>query len=731
MQIDEARRILGLQPGEDASVHLAEFEAARELIAEMVRSAPNDTIALRYQEGLMEFDRALASLREEQARVEDAKAVAVPAAVELVPDLVPPVAEGSAGLPPGLSGAAVFEAVPEDEPAAEEAARSEAVEQVPTPEVAAPELVAEELVAEEVVASATPGQREEEDEEETDEAAVAGEWGGRRRFRFPVGAVLLALLVVIAAGGWVWMRLQEDARLQRQARISYLERQGAIMVENRRWDEAVETYREIERLDPGSPLAALGHRSIEAGMTEEQNQFLAYWQGEALAAFEAGRWDDAERAIRTVVAKVPGNPEMVALQGRIAEERRQKERGEQLAKGRAALDSNRWDEAADVARAMLDRQPGDREAGELLLAANAGRERERENRGRARELLAMARQRDSGQFDQQALEWVREAARLAPGDPEVAALYQKLSGYTRTLKVPGDHDTIGAAVAAARPKDRIVVGKGAWKESVVVDRVVEIEGAGADESRLECPAGDGPVIVFAPEASGSRVSGIGFRHLSFAGGNERFSAVVVRGGQVVFDACQFREASGHGLAVIEGGLAATTGCRFEGNGWDGAAAYGEGSRLEVIDSQAIDNFEHGIDAWNGASILVRGTTARGNGRNGICVNTPAETVLDRNKAEANREFGIVLVACQGGQVSANSVARNELGGMAFHREARGLQVRGNTATRNEGPGLVFDEGFAAAVLEGNNVSGNRGPKQVIEGIKLDANAEVAGEGSPR
>ena len=63
MTIDEARRILGLKPDEEALPHLGEFADARERIAEMVRAAPNETLAVRYQEGLMEFDRALGALR--------------------------------------------------------------------------------------------------------------------------------------------------------------------------------------------------------------------------------------------------------------------------------------------------------------------------------------------------------------------------------------------------------------------------------------------------------------------------------------------------------------------------------------------------------------------------------------------------------------------------------------------------------------------------------------------
>ena len=64
MTLSEARKILGLGPDEDPRPHLVEFGSARERIAEMVRSAPNEILADRYQQGLVEFDQALAAVQE-------------------------------------------------------------------------------------------------------------------------------------------------------------------------------------------------------------------------------------------------------------------------------------------------------------------------------------------------------------------------------------------------------------------------------------------------------------------------------------------------------------------------------------------------------------------------------------------------------------------------------------------------------------------------------------------
>ena len=64
MTLSEARKTLGLGPDDDPRPFLNEFKEARERIAEMVRTAPNETLEVRYQKGLTDFDQALAAVRE-------------------------------------------------------------------------------------------------------------------------------------------------------------------------------------------------------------------------------------------------------------------------------------------------------------------------------------------------------------------------------------------------------------------------------------------------------------------------------------------------------------------------------------------------------------------------------------------------------------------------------------------------------------------------------------------
>lgn len=652
MTSDEARRILGLSAGEDPAGHLAEFAAARERIAELVRTAPNDTIALRYQDGLVEFDRALAALREELEKPdpETAKRLEWMAAARgcRPEDLLPPPAPAKPAAPP------VEADFPDSEP-----------EPVP-----------------------------------------------RRRSR--ALAVLLVLLVATGGGGFLWVQMKEHEKLRIQERLTFLERLGGKMIDARQWPEAETAYTEIELLKPGAESARIGRRSIEAGMEEERRQFVGYWSGEAIAAFDLGRTDDAANAARKVLEKYPNEKEIADLLRKIELARSTQAREALTATVSAAIQKRRWDEAENRAKELLASFPGDPGGTALLAEIRAGRDKDARDRIRARELFAAAKVRDLGRFDQDALEWLREATALAPADPEIAALYQKMASYTRTLQVPGDFPTLPDAVAAARERDRIVVAEGTWAGPVVIDKPLTLEGAGRDRTIVEVDAAASCAATFGPGSSGSRVSGITFRHRGFDSGPNRFSALLVRGAELTLADCRVADSAGHGLAVQEAGRVAASRCLFENNGWDGVAVRGAGSRIEFSECEATGNFGHGFDLWDGGSGALHRCIARDNSANGILVDTTAaDVVIGENDLRANREYGIVVSAAASGRIHGNQSRENLLGGMAVRFSAARLSFENNRLENNLGPGLALEQGLRPESFSTNLATGNGGKNTVL------------------
>jgi tetratricopeptide (TPR) repeat protein len=650
MTLNQARNVFGLGPDEDPRPHLAEFRLARERIAEWVRTAPDEIIADRYQQGLVEFDQALAAILESLEEPE--------------PALSPPAA-------PAVKVAAAPPA-------------TVAIGRVPV-----------------VARAAVP-----------------------RRRSLAWVAWLLVILAAAGGAGLYYHKFEQDKVLQRQARLAFLEREGSVFVENRRWQEAAMAFAEIEELAPGSELAMLGRRSIESGMAEEQTQFVGYWTGQAIAELDSGRLDEAQAAIRRVIEKFPAEKESLAIMARITAARVGQAREAAIGTARKQLEDRQWDAAIAGCRKILATTPDDADAQAILADATAGLAKFTADQARAKELLDRAAARDQGQFDAEALECLREAAALAPDNQEIAARLEKMASYTRTLRVPGDFATPEEALAVAHDRDRIVLSEQTWKGQLVVNAAIELQGAGSGKTIVTCPATAGCPIMIGPAAKGARISGITFRHDAFhALGNDRFSAALVSGGSATFVDCHFSDASGHGLVVIDQGAATATRCRFADNGWNGASAIGKGSALEVSDSEALNNFGHGIESWDGAAVNLSNNRCEGNCRNGIHVdNGSAPATIVANQLIANREFGLVLDSAGAGKITDNTARANLLGGLVIRKSAAALVVTGNQSTLNQGPGMVLEKGLSQASYTSNSATKNT-PQQILADADLSQQQE--------
>lgn len=459
-------------------------------------------------------------------------------------------------------------------------------------------------------------------------------------------------------------------------------------------------------------------------MAEEQSQFVGYWTGQAIAELDAGRLDQAEKSARRVLGKFPSNQEAAAILQRIDAARESQARADALSAARKLLDERHPEQAREAARSILAKWPDDSGARAIIEDASAVIEKSAADRARAMSLLRQAVARGEDEFDQQALDWLREAAALAPDNREIAAKLEKMASHTRTLRVPGDFATPQEALAVARDRDRIVLAGQTWKGPVVIASAVELQGAGPKETIIECPAAEGSAITIAPEARGARISGVTFRHEAFAAtGSERFSAALVRGGGATFMDCHFTGASGHGLAVIGSGEAVAQRCRFAENGWNGAAAIGHGAFLEARDCEMLENFEHGIESWDGAAVTLVNNRCEGNSRNGIHIqNGEGAAIAEGNLLATNREFGLVLDSAGSGRVTGNTARDNLMGGFVIRAEAVAVLVRGNRAASNKGPGMVLEQGLPPAAYQDNTLTKNSKPG-ILSGVDLSHSVE--------
>ncbi len=727
MTPQEARKILGLGPTDDPRPSLVDLGDARDRMAEMVASAPNKALADRYRKGLQEFDEALATLTPDLDVTKPS--VGHPEPGSLPPDPSTPGDDLSSSLIPVVEVPLVSvpdikipaikvpffqneeQETPPKETSISKEATSEVKKAVPPP--------APTVVLGKVPAAAVPGAPVATSAADSEPVTPVDHPEPPKAGRgLSYLAWFFVLLVGAAGGAALYVKSEQVKHDQTMVRVAFLERQGSSFIDDRQWQEAADSFTEIESLDPGSEIAARGRRSIEAGMTDEQTQFLGYWNGQAIAELEAGRLDEADTAVQKVLERFPHDKEAGVTLGKIAVARQTQAQDAALAAARDSLNQRKFDEAIAAAEKILVTDPADPDALAIVESAKAAKAKAIADHQKAAELFRMAAERDHGEFDQQALDWIREASSLAPEDTGIAAMLEKLSSYTRTINVPGDFATPAEALAAARDRDRIVLGAATWKGPLVVDAAVELRGAGSGTTIVECSPEDGSAITIGPDAKGAHVSGISFRHQGFAVGTDRFSTALVRGGTATFADCIFTHASGHGLAIIEAGHAIINHCSFSDNGWNGVAAIGKGSTLEMRESVSINNFEHGIESWDGAAVILTNNRCEGNSRNGIHTdNGAASADITGNQLIANREFGLVLDSAANGQVSKNLARANLLGGLVIRAAARTVRVTGNEATLNTGPGLVLEKGLAPNFYTGNSLTKNTG-EQLVAGANL-------------
>lgn len=176
----------------------------------------------------------------------------------------------------------------------------------------------------------------------------------------------------------------------------------------------------------------------------------------------------------------------------------------------------------------------------------------------------------------------------------------------------------------------------------------------------------------------------------------------VRGNWVGLAATQITRANDRGVMVVSGAYGNTIGgtSAAEGNVVSGNANHG----IYVTSGDANDV------SFNVVGLSPARTQVRGNGQDGIAVNSTATNVRIRDNVVAgNALWGIFLGASSGGVLE-----RNVIGLRGSSNNAND-----NTATPNGSGGIWVLEGANNAIALGNRIAGNGGPGVRISGDGAD------------
>jgi parallel beta-helix repeat protein len=291
----------------------------------------------------------------------------------------------------------------------------------------------------------------------------------------------------------------------------------------------------------------------------------------------------------------------------------------------------------------------------------------------------------------------------------------------------GDFATVGEAIKAAKPGDRILVRPGLYEESLVVDKPLEIIGDGPVED-IEIRGRDAYVLEF--RATIGRVANLTLRQAEA----NAVRGVVIYQGRLDLEGCDISSRAGacvyiqgadprlrrnkihdgkySGVYIYDDGLGTLEDNEITGNGTSGVQI-GVGGDPVLRRNQIHDNEQDGVYVRDTGLGTLEDNEISSNGYSGVAIQTAGDPVLRRNQIHDNEDSGVVVSDDGVGTVEDNEITGNGDAGVEI-TSGGNATVRGNRINRNRSEAVwVYDGG--KGVIEDNDVTGNtKGPWDIDE-----------------
>jgi parallel beta-helix repeat protein len=192
----------------------------------------------------------------------------------------------------------------------------------------------------------------------------------------------------------------------------------------------------------------------------------------------------------------------------------------------------------------------------------------------------------------------------------------------------GDFSTVGEAVKAANPGDRILVRPGLYEEGLVVDKPLEILGDGPVDE-IEIRARGANALLF--RANIGRVANLTLRQ---AGGKGKWFGVDIRQGRLELEGCDISSQSLTCVAIRNGADPRLRRNRIHDGKQGGVTIYDNGlGTLE--DNDITANAYVGVAIKTGGNPTVRRNRVNRNGYEAVWIHDGGRGVLENNDLTGN------------------------------------------------------------------------------------------------
>jgi parallel beta-helix repeat protein len=263
----------------------------------------------------------------------------------------------------------------------------------------------------------------------------------------------------------------------------------------------------------------------------------------------------------------------------------------------------------------------------------------------------------------------------------------------------GHFATVSAAIAGAKPGDRILVRPGLYEESLLMDKPLEIIGDGPVED-IEIRGRGTSVLIF--QASIGRVANLTLRQV----GDEN-TAVRIAQGRLDLEGCDISSQSGSCVAI-----------------WDSADPRLRRNKIH-------DGRYHGVVIYDGGLGTLEDNEIIGNAKSNVAITSGGNPVLRRNRMITSKECGVVIADTGLGTLEDNEISDNGREGVAISTSSNPVLRRNQIHDNKSDGAYVAENGLGA--LEDNDITGNRqtgvritgGGNPTVRSNRINRNANYA------